>query len=98
MVKAAVKNGPKTANPTTFKPGNAGRPKGSANKVTRDLKEAILRAFETVGGESYLATVAADNPAVFCTLLGKVLPTQITGDPEHPVPLQIIELRAVNPE
>jgi len=62
--------------------GNAGkgRPKGSVNKITADLKTAILNAFTQVGGEAYLNTVARENPAVFCTLLGKVLPTQITGD------------------
>jgi hypothetical protein len=36
-------------------------------------------AFDTVGGESYLAMVAKKNPAVFCMLLAKVLPMQITG-------------------
>lgn len=62
-----------------------GRPKGSSNKITRDIKEAILHAFEKVGGASYLETVAKDNPQVFCTLLGKILPTQIAGDPDSPV-------------
>lgn len=62
----------------TGKPG-PGRPPGASNKITRDIKEAILRAFENVGGAGYLEGVARDNPQVFCALLGKVLPTQITG-------------------
>lgn len=38
-----------------------------------------MNAFETVGGESYLAVVARDDPRTFCTLLGKVLPMQVEG-------------------
>lgn len=58
--------------------GNAGkgRPKGSQNKLTRTVKQAIEAAFEQVGGPEYLARQAEENPAAFMTLLGKVLPTQ----------------------
>ncbi len=62
-----------------------GRPPGSQNKLTRDIKAAIINAFETVGGEAYLARVALENPQVFCALLGKVLPMQIAGDPNNPI-------------
>lgn len=67
--------------------GNAGkgRIKGVPNAVGRDVKEAILRAFEKVGGEEYLCIVARQKPEVFCTLLGKVLPMQVTSDPDHPI-------------
>jgi len=57
-----------------------GRKAGTPNKVTADIKAAIVGAFEKAGGEAYLEKVARDNPQVFCALLGKVLPTQITGD------------------
>ena len=57
-----------------------GSRKGRPNKVTADLKAAILNAFDEVGGVSYLARVAREHPQVFCTLLGKVLPTQINGN------------------
>lgn len=56
-----------------------GRKAGTPNKLTRELKDAILNAFEKVGGEDYLVKVAKKNPAVFCQLLGKVLPIQLTG-------------------
>jgi hypothetical protein len=56
-----------------------GRKKGELNKTTRALKDAILNAFETVGGESYLVGVARDDPRTFCTLLGKVMPMQVEG-------------------
>lgn len=61
------------------KPG-PGRPKGCKDKVTTDVKNAILNAFKTVGGEDYLVTVARENPTVFCSLLGKVLPLTVSTE------------------
>ena len=71
--------------------GNAGkgRPKGSANKITRDIREAVLQSFETVGGAEYLATQARDNPTAYLTLLGKVLPMQVTGADDGPLTVTI---------
>ena len=57
-----------------------GRVKGVPNKATAALKDAILNAFTKVGGEDYLVTVAREDPRTFCTLLGKVLPMQVTGE------------------
>lgn len=73
--------------------GNAGkgRPKGVPNKITGDLRRAILEAAEAAGGEGgtagYLTLQAAQNPAAFMTLLGKVLPTTLAGDPDNPLAL-----------
>lgn len=57
-----------------------GRPKGSPNKLTRTIKEAIELAFNEVGGPEYLARMAEEQPTAFMTLLGKVLPTQIDAN------------------
>ena len=57
-----------------------GRKKGTPNKATKALKDAILNAFEKVGGEDYLVLVANDDPKTFCTLLGKVLPTTLNAN------------------
>ena len=58
-----------------------GRPKGVQNKTTTILKDAIIQAATEAGGKDgmvgYLKLVAAENPAAFSTLLGKVLPMQI---------------------
>lgn len=66
-----------------------GRQKGTPNKITADLKRAILEAAEAAGGEGgtvgYLTTQARENPAAFLTLIGKVLPTTLAGDPSNPV-------------
>lgn len=58
----------------------AGRKKGSPNKTTTEVKNAILKAFDEVGGSKYLVEVAKENPTAFLTLLGKVLPKDINAD------------------
>jgi hypothetical protein len=62
--------------------GNAGkgRPKGVPNKLNKQLKEMILGALDTAGGEDYLVTQSRENPTAFLTLIGKVLPLQLTGE------------------
>lgn len=72
---------------TAKKPPNAGkgRPKGSPNKTTALLKDAILQAAQNAGGPNglvgYLEIQAAENPGPFMSLLGKVLPMQVNhGD------------------
>ena len=62
-----------------------GRTKGTPNKINAAVKEAIIGAFNKVGGETYLVDVAKTDPRTFCTLLGKVLPTQLTGAEEGPI-------------
>lgn len=54
-----------------------GRPKGAKNKLTTTVREAILAAFDEVGGADYLVQQAMDNPVAFMSLLAKILPTQI---------------------
>lgn len=81
--------------PTADKPPNAGkgRVKGTPNKTTALLKEAILMAAEQVGEDrqgkdgltGYLKSLARDEPKAFSTLLGKVLPMQVTGDGDGPI-------------
>lgn len=56
-----------------------GRPKGSPNKVTKALKDMILGALNDVGGQEYLAKQAEENPSAFMTLLGKVLPSELSA-------------------
>ena len=80
-----------------------GRKKGVPNKTTALLREAILMAAESAGGKEgligYLRKQAvAKNPGPFMALLGKVLPTQVSGDPENPVapPVHTVEVTFVS--
>lgn len=68
------------AKAAALKPPRRGRPKGSPNKTTATLKEAILLAFDHVGGVRYLVGVARDDPRTFCAMLGKVLPMTVAGE------------------
>lgn len=67
----------------------AGRKRGVPNKLTSDVKAMILAALEKAGGETYLFEQAAANPTAFMTLIGKVLPMQVQGDPDAPVEIRI---------
>ena len=86
-------------NQTKRKPSGAaakgagpGRPKGSTNKVTKQLKDMILGALDAAGGQKYLHARANDpkTQSAFLTLLGKVLPAEMRlGDPDGK-PLQAV--------
>jgi hypothetical protein len=69
-----------------------GRPKGSPNKTTSMLKDAILQAATDAGGGdivAYLKAQAVANPGPFMSLLGKVLPMQVTGEDGGPMRISI---------
>jgi hypothetical protein len=76
-------------------PKGRGRPKGSPNKTTALVKDAILAAADTAGGKggmaAYLASQAAQNPGPFMALLGKVLPLQVTGANGGAVIVEIVK-------
>lgn len=57
-----------------------GRRKGSKNKTTVLLKEAIEESFANVGGAEYLTQMAQEEPKAYLTLLAKILPAKIEAD------------------
>lgn len=77
------------------RPKTGGRAKGTTNKLTADVKAMVLEALDKAGGNAggvgYLLTQAEKNPAAFMTLVGKVLPLTLSGDPENPVGVTVIE-------
>jgi hypothetical protein len=62
-----------------------GRKAGTPNKMTAELKDMILKALDGAGGVGYLQEVAASHPPAFLSLVGKVLPMTIAGDPDAPL-------------
>lgn len=56
-----------------------GRGKGTPNKLSGDVKAMILAALDAAGGTEYLLHQSGKNPVAFMSLLGKLLPTQLTG-------------------
>jgi len=68
-----------------------GRPKGVRNKLT-NLRDAVLEAFDTVGGAQYLVRLAEgtqSDRAAFTSLVAKVLPTQINQNVEGGIKLEL---------
>ncbi len=62
-----------------------GRKKGVPNKLTSDVKAMILGALDKAGGVDYLLEQSEKNPNAFLTLVGKVLPLTLSGDPDNPL-------------
>ena len=60
-------------------PKTGGRKRGTPNKFSGELKEMVLNALASAGGQDYLVQQAKTNPTAFLTLVGKVLPLQVTS-------------------
>ncbi len=71
-----------TPKPAKYKPPMAGvgRTKGVPNKTTRAVKEALVEAFEQLGGIPALVRFGKENPVEFYKLWVKVLPLQVHLD------------------
>jgi hypothetical protein len=74
-----------------------GRPKGTPNKTTALLKDAIIKAAEAQGDGGnggligYCTFLARDEPKAFAQLLGKVLPLQVTGADDKAIQISIVK-------
>ena len=69
----------------------SGRPKGVRNKLT-NLRDAVLEAFDRVGGADYLVRLAEgtqSDRAAFVSLMNKVLPTQINQSVDGGIKLEL---------
>jgi UV DNA damage repair endonuclease len=71
-----------------------GRPKGSPNKATKTVREHFAHAFNLLQ-ESDTANLhqwAQSNPTEFYRLASKLIPMQVSNDPENPMPSVIIQI------
>lgn len=57
-----------------------GRTKGTPNKTTARVAEALQNVYEEIGGDEALAEYAKDDPAGFFKLYAKMLPQHIKAD------------------
>jgi hypothetical protein len=82
----------KPKNTGKFGKGNTGKPKGALNKTTKSVKEAIELAAEGLGGAARLQEWAASDPSnekiFWGQIYPKLLPLQLTGDPDNPITIQ----------
>lgn len=74
---------------SAFKKGHSklpgsGRKKGVPNKFTSDMKQAVMEAFNILGGAQFLVKVgkskAPANRRAMVGLFGKMLPLQLSGE------------------
>lgn len=83
-------------------PKTGGRQKGTPNKTTALLKDAILQAANNAGGPEglvgYLTDQAKESPAAFLSLLGKVLPMTINGTGKDGEIVTRVEWTIVRPD
>lgn len=79
----------------SIKTGGGSR-KGIPNKNTAALKDMILQALDGVGGVAYLQEQATENPAAFLTLIGKVLPLQVTGKDSGPLTVHVVNFASTD--
>lgn len=68
-----------------FKPGEsgnpAGRPTGSANELTKTVKQTVLEVFHKLQNDpnSSLEAFAVKHPRDFYAIAAKLIPTEFTG-------------------
>jgi hypothetical protein len=76
-----------------------GRKKGTPNKNSKLLKDAILKAAEGAGGKgglvAYLKKQAMETPGPFLALLGKIIPLQVTGENGDAINMKITRIERV---
>lgn len=73
--------------PVPFKEGNPGKPKGAVNKTTKLVKEVFATVFSELQEDpkANLKTWGSQNPTEFYKLASKLIPIQLSGDPENPL-------------
>lgn len=53
-----------------------GRPKGTPNRGTKAIKDAIQASFDKVGGVDYLVKLAEEDKPTYCSLLKGIIPKE----------------------
>jgi hypothetical protein len=83
-----------------------GRQKGTPNKLTKTIREAVLLAASNVGSDGqgdgglvgYLTMVATTAPQCFVPLLGRCIPLEVTGEGGGPVSIRVVTGVPASPE
>jgi len=62
-----------------------GRQKGTPNKVTKVFREAVLMAYDAIGGDSTFAEWARNNQTEFYKIAARLIPQDVavSGELEH---------------
>lgn len=77
---------------------HGGRKAGTPNKLSGTVKDNVIAVFDAIGGVNHMTTWAMDNSTEFYRMYSKLMPLQLTGDPESPITFQRIERTIVRPK
>lgn len=75
----------KTAESKRKKPKVGGRQKGTPNKLSSTAKENIIAVFNRLDGTAGMARWAQRNRTEFYKIYARLLPTELTTDPNAPL-------------
>ena len=67
-----------------------GRPKGSKNKNSVAIKQALSDSFEELGGKAWLLDLARTEPKTYAQLIDKVIPAELHATHQGDVSLTVI--------
>ena len=70
------------------------RRKGVPNKITASVKEMILLTLTRAGGVDYLLRQAEAEPKAFLSLVGRILPLEVSGPNAQPFVIHFDEADA----
>lgn len=65
-----------------FEKGNAGKPKGAQNKLTKTVRDTVMAVFENLQDDpkANLEEWGKNNPTEFYKIAAKLIPTEIKAD------------------
>ncbi len=70
-----------------------GRPKGSVNRVTKAVKEALRASLEAGdGAEAFFLGLKRDDPKTYAGLIGKLIPNEVIADVKTENVVKIVDL------
>ena len=62
-----------------------GRQKGTPNRLSMSVKNAVLETFANLGGVEHMTGWAEENPSEFYRIAARLIPQQLTADITHKV-------------
>jgi hypothetical protein len=69
-----------------------GRTKGTPNKSTAAVKDALTQAFDHLGGVTALVEWGKKNATEFYKLWSKLLPQEVTGKDGGPIQTELVQI------
>ena len=64
-------------------PKVGGRKAGTPNKLSRVFREAVMKAYDTIGGDEAFAQWAAQHPTEFYKIAARLIPAELGRNPEE---------------